>query len=172
MGESDKKLEKLKTLYGNDVVELIRGVYFVKNKNMLLADNYYKKIKQSRCINAYGRILKFTDNNISTIINTDTKIAFYGCDDSLLHFTREVLIKLNKKRTKMSIYNNKLNMLCEIKFSKDIGCVNHTSLVDTDSNILKIITANIIKKGNDKEASVLRSHTIYVRLTDGKYKVT
>ena len=32
MGESDKKLEKLKTLYGNDVVELIRGVYFVKNK--------------------------------------------------------------------------------------------------------------------------------------------
>jgi len=52
----------------------------------------------------------------------------------------------------MSIYNNKLNMLCEIKFSKDIGCVNHTSLVDT--------------------ASVLRSHTIYVRLTDGKYKVT
>ena len=72
----------------------------------------------------------------------------------------------------MSIYNNKLNMLCEIKFSKDIGCVNHTSLVDTDSNILKIITANIIKKGNDKEASVLRSHTIYARLTDGKYKVT
>lgn len=171
MGDSDKQLEKLKTLYGNDVVELIREVYFVKNKNILIADNYYKKIKQYRYIKAYGRILKFTDNNISTIINTDTKIAFYDCDDNLLHFTREVLIKMNKKRTKMSIYNNKLNMLCEIRFNKGIGCVNHTNLVDVDRNILEIKTENIIKKGNDTEASILRSHTIYVRLTDGKYKV-